>query len=70
MGVEYQEMILAKVVRVGKPDEFFAVSEKTLENMENSSSDMEYCICSAESYAENQFKVVEMGKILVEPIWK
>lgn len=64
MGIEYQEMILAKVVRAGKPDEFFAVCEKTLENMENSSADMTYCS------KENQFDVVEMGKILVEPIWK
>ncbi len=64
MQKEYRELRLAKVFSYDKV-EYFAVTEETLENMENSSVDVQY-IVGGPDYIKMQFKVEDMGKILVE----
>ncbi len=65
---EYRELVLVKVERpYFKTVQYFAVTEETAENMDNTSSAMQYIHKTGTEYAEAQFNVIELGKILVEP---
>jgi hypothetical protein len=54
---------------------YYAVSENTLENMQDSSASTQYIIGqNAEDYQKKQFTVEDLGLILVEqeipdPVW-
>lgn len=63
---EYKKMLLAKVTN-SNGIEYFAVTEETLDNMEDSSAAATYIIPKKpEDYAKAQFKVENLGEILVE----
>jgi hypothetical protein len=62
----YIERYLVKVTSI-RGIEYFAVKEKTLENMENSSSAMEHIVYeNNQKYQDLQFAVENLGIILVE----
>ena len=68
----YSEKTLVRVIPKDKygnclPDVYYAVDTKTAENMEDTSSSMQYSICkSSEEYNSLQFDVIDLGMIYVQ----
>jgi hypothetical protein len=65
MTKEYRELRLVRVTSYGNVVEYFAVDEKTEENMQDSSTSRQY-IVGGPDYEKLQFDVECLGKILVQ----